>query len=80
MVLERIARVGMDEDPVEGCQACSASADRIITLGDSRARSPINHQPGEEGAGLVWVEDVHLEHGHGVGAHRLIPEPVDAQL
>ena len=76
MVLERIARVGMDEDPVEGCRAVSASAE-VNMLGDSRARSPINHQPGEEGAGLVWVEDVHLEHRDGMRANRLIPKPID---
>ena len=46
----------------------------------SRERAAVDDEPGEEGTGLVRVENVDFEHGDRVWPDRLIPEPIDAKL
>lgn len=43
-------------------------------------RTPINHQPGDEGAELRGREEVDFEHGDGVGADGFVEEGVYAEF
>lgn len=51
-----------------------------VRMYENGKRAPVDGEPRDEGAELRRREEVDLEHGDGVRADGLVPEPIDPQL
>ena len=85
VVLQAVIGVGMDEHAKQQIAGQpppthARGPRRAERIEYARQGAPMDDEPAEERAGLVWVECVHLEHRHRVRPDRFIPEPVNAQL
>ena len=49
-------------------------------MNQRRQRTTVYHEPGDEGAELVWGEDVYFEHADGVWADGFVVELIYAQF
>jgi hypothetical protein len=63
VVFERIVRVWVNEYAVT-----TLAVVKMSISGYARARTTVNGKPREQGANLVWGEDIDFEHGYWVWA------------